>query len=311
MPIHLHPITRRDFLARSVAAGAAVVLGPTARGAQESGRVDPHRFALLADTHIDADPAKVSRGVNMTDHLARAVREVASLAPRPAGVIVGGDCAITKGLKGDYVQFASVAKGLSDAKLPVHLALGNHDHRENMYAALKARRPAKAPVAGKHVSIITAPRANWFLLDSLNVVNQVPGLLGAKQLAWLAKALDAHRDRPAIVVAHHDPQWTVEDPTGKKRRISGLVDTEALFEVMAKRRHVKAYVFGHTHRWGRSVRDGLHLINVPAVGYVFQKTQPSGWLLAQLKSDGVALELRSIDPEHKAHGQKVELTWRS
>ena len=311
MPVHLHPITRRDFLARSVAAGAALVLGPTARGSQESGQADPHRFALLADTHVDADPAMAKSGVNMTDHFAHAVKEVASLAPRPAGVIVNGDCAHLKGLQGDYLQFASVAKGLSDAKLAVHLALGNHDHRENMYAVLKARRPAKALVAGKHVSIVASPRANWFLLDSLNVVNAVPGLLGAEQLAWLAKALDAHSDRPAIVVAHHDPQFPAKDPAGKKRRISGLVDSEALFEVMARRRHVKAYVFGHTHRWGRSVRDGLHLINVPAVAYVFQKTQPSGWLLAQLKGDGVALELRSIDPEHKARGQKVELTWRS
>ncbi len=311
MPIHLCPMTRREFLTRSAAAGAAMVLGPTAHGSQQSGRVDPNRFALLADTHIDADPAKVSRGVNMTDHLAHAVKDVASLAPGPAGVIVGGDCAHSKGLKGDYLQLASVARGLSDAKLAVHLALGNHDHRENMYAALKARRPAKATVAGKHVSVITSPRANWFLLDSLNVVNQVSGLLGAKQLAWLTRALDAHSDKPAIVVAHHNPQWSVQDPTAKRRRISGLVDTKALFEVMAKRRHVKAYVFGHTHRWGRSVRDGLHLINVPAVGYVFQKTQPSGWLLAQLKTDGVELELHSIDPKHKAHGQKVELTWRS
>jgi len=311
MSIHLHPMTRREFLARSVAAGAAVVLGPTARGSEDGAPRDPHRFALLADTHVDADPAVVKSGVNMTDHFAHVVKEVASLAVKPAGVILDGDCAHLKGLKGDYVQLASVAKGLSDAKLPVHLLLGNHDHRENMYAALKARRPAKAPVAGKHVSIVASPRANWFLLDSLNRVSAVPGLLGAEQLAWLAKALDAHSDRPAIVVAHHDPQWPVKNAAGKKRRISGLVDTEALFEVITKRRHVKAYVFGHTHRWGRSVRDGLHLINVPAVGYVFQKRQPSGWLLAQLQPDGITLELRSIDPTHKAHGEKVELPWRS
>ena len=176
---------------------------------------------------------------------------------------------------------------------------------------LKRYCPASSPVAGKRVSIVAAERANWFLLDSLNVVNQVSGLLGAKQLAWLAKALDAHRDKPAIVVAHHDPQWPEKDPTSRQRKISGLVDTEAMFDVLGKRRHVKAYVYGHTHRWGHAVRDGLHLINAPATAYVFRKGQPSAWLIAQLQPKGISLELRCLDAKHKAHGEKVELPWRS
>ncbi|MGB7933682.1 MAG: hypothetical protein WCH04_15950, partial [Gammaproteobacteria bacterium] len=53
------------------------------------------------------------------------------------------------------------------------------------------------PVIDKHVSILETPRANWFLLDSLQRTNDLLGRLGEVQLQWLAKALDARADRPA------------------------------------------------------------------------------------------------------------------
>jgi len=311
MPIHLQPMTRREFLIRSTAAGAALLLGPRAFGADGAGESDPHRFALLSDTHVAGDRTAVNRGVNMSEHLAQAVKEITALGPKPAGVIVSGDCALDKGLVGDYRQFAGLVNPLGAAALPVHLALGNHDHRANVLAELKRHCPASSPVAGKCVSIVSAARANWFLLDSLEKVKATPGLLGKAQLAWLAKALDAHTDKPAIVVAHHDPQWPGKGASGRPRRISGLKDTEALFDVLASRRHVKAYVYGHTHRWGHTERDGLHLINVPATAYVFGKSHPSAWVIAQLQPKGISLELRCLDAKHKAHGQKVELAWRS
>jgi hypothetical protein len=59
-------------------------------------------------------------------------------------------------------------------------------------------------------------------------------------------------------------------------------------------------------------RDGLHLVNLPAVAYVFMKgKQPSAWVDCILASDGMALELRSLDPAHPAHGKKTELKWRT
>ena len=53
MPIHLQPISRRQFLVRSLAGGAALALSPSLLAAAK--RTDPNSWALLADTHLAAD----------------------------------------------------------------------------------------------------------------------------------------------------------------------------------------------------------------------------------------------------------------
>jgi len=294
-------MTRRSFLAG--AAGSAVAVLPDWASAGEKAAVDPHRFALLSDTHVSKDPKTVLRRVNMANNFRKAIGEVTALKPTPAGAIVCGDLAMWSGRVEDYRQFAPILRTLTKAKVPAHLMVGNHDRRENLYAVLAEHKPAAPLVAGRHVTIIKSPRANWFLLDS------VPGVLGQPQLTWLAKALDRHADRPAIVMAHHDPG---RPRAGKlPRRAFSLRDTKALMKLLVPRKHVKAYLFGHRHEWRHGTHEGLHLVNLPATGYMFKRSQPSAWVLAQLAPAGMTLELRSLDPKHPAHGQKTQLTWRA
>src|SRR5687768_13209282 len=102
MPVHLPAISRRRFIRSCVAAGAGLALGPRfldaanpAATAAVFRAADPHVWAMLADTHIAADPARLGRGCNMTDHLNHVCREIRALQTAPAGVIVHGDCAIS------------------------------------------------------------------------------------------------------------------------------------------------------------------------------------------------------------------------
>src|SRR5205085_5467308 len=149
------------------------------------------------------------------------------------------------------------------------------------------------------------PLANWYLLDSLDKTNVTPGRLGSEQLEWLKKALDARTNKPAIIFGHHHPDFATSVPVG------GLLDTQALFDVLGPRKQVKAYIFGHTHHWELAQRDGIHLINLPPVAYVFQPKDPSGWVDVSLSKDGAVLAFYSLDTAHPAHGKKHELTWRS
>jgi len=301
MPIHLPPLSRRSFFKRSALVGAGLSLAPELFAVMH--RKEANSWALLADPHIAADPARVQRGINMTEHFKTVSQELLTLSRRPAGVFVVGDCAFNQGEPGDYEALSGLLEPLRGGGLPLHLALGNHDQRENFWKALEANQAAKRPVADRQVALIRSPLVNWFMLDSLETTLQTPGLLGPAQLDWLAKALDANPEKPAVIVVHHNPGMAVN--------ISGLKDTEALFKVIRPRSQVKAYCFGHTHHWNVTADEsGIHLVNLPPVAYVFRAEDPAGWVQATARADGMKLELRCVDATHNNHAQVVDLKWR-
>jgi hypothetical protein len=185
--------------------------------------------------------------------------------------VLDGDVAFQKGEPEDYRLAGELHGPLAEARIPLHLTLGNHDHRDNFRAGL-LRGAARSPLVSRAVTVLETDRASWFLLDTLDRVAATPGALGKAQLDWLAGALDARPGKPALVVLHHNPQW----PAPAKP--TGLVDAERLFGVVAPRKQVKALVFGHTHQWGRDRHEGVHLINLPPVAYLFTKGPPTaGW----------------------------------
>jgi hypothetical protein len=300
MPLYLPPLTRRRFLASAIATLASAQLGHADDG-------DPNAVALFADTHIAADRAKVAQGVNLAEHLTAAIRDATALPRRPAAGLIVGDLALKDGQAGDYATLGELLKPLRAAGVPLHLTLGNHDHRDRFVAALAGS--GGRPAGGRTAAVVALPRANLFILDTLDITDAVPGRLGAEQLGWLAKALDARTDRPAIVFGHHNPMFE-PPPPGEKPH--ALLDTGELFKVLEPRRHVKAYVYGHLHQWSvKRHASGIHLVNLPAVAYVFAEGQTSGWVHAAFGESGAKLEVRCLDKTHKFHGQVADLTWRT
>jgi 3',5'-cyclic-AMP phosphodiesterase len=303
-------ISRRRFLAGTLAAGAGLLV--PRRLWAEPPAADPNRFALLSDIHISAQRDREARGINLVDHFVRVRDEVLALRPRPAAVIVTGDCAFNDGLPGDYAVLRELTDPLRQAGLPPSLMMGNHDRRQNLWQAfpeLKAGDQGLRP--DKHVLLIESPHTNWFLLDSMDGPGAVAGRMGEAQLQWLAKALDAHADKPALILAHHYPETSEKPAAGSKPTKShALLDTDAFFKVIVPRKQVKAYIFGHSHRWVTGAMQGLHMVNLPTTAYVFDKKQPSGWVDAQLRPDGITLRLNALDRQHPEHGKKLELAWR-
>lgn len=300
MPIHLPPLSRRSFLRRALVAGVGVSCAPQLLAADR--RTDANSWIFLADPHIAADARKVNKSVNMTDNLTTVSKQVLELPERPGGVIVVGDCAFSQGEPGEYLQFKGLIEPFRTDGMPVHLMLGNHDQRENFWAALAADKNAKRPVSDRQVSMISTELVNWFMLDSLEKTLQTPGALGSEQLNWLAETLDANPSKPAVIFVHHNP--------GLEGNL-GLKDTEPFWQVLRPRKQVKAWVYGHTHTWRISQDDsGIHLVNLPPTSYIFRDGDPAGWIHAVVRPDGMKLELRSLDTQHKAHGQIVDLKWR-
>jgi len=303
MPLHVPAVSRRQFLAYSSAALTSLSVSPGSWGAEAA---DPHTLALLSDTHIPTGPEITARDVNMTANLKQVIGELCSLKQKPVGVLINGDCAYLKGLPDDYANLASLVKPLEAAGLPLHLTMGNHDDRDNLYAALNSQRPVHSVVDSKHISVLELPHVNLFLLDTLKQVNLVTGELGAEQLTWLEKALDARREKPAVIIAHHTPQFEAP-PEGKVW--TGMADTEDFFTLLSRKPQVKAFIYGHSHDWSIKKKEGLHLINLPPVAYVFGEGKPNGWVNARFRADGIDLQLHTIDPAHKQNGQQVKVNW--
>ena len=304
MPLHLPPLSRRQFLAGSLAAGLGALEYPQRLAAEASTQAD--HWALISDTHINADPAAVNRGNNMTDNFRRVVGQVLELAERPAGVIMSGDCAHLTGQPGDYAQLAELLQPVSKAGCPVHMMMGNHDERVNFRRGFARQLPEQPLVEGRLVSVVETRRANWFLLDSLDQVNTTPGVLGVAQRQWLAEALDARPDKPALIVGHHNPRFG-----NPKENNTGLLDTDELFALLSPRKQVKAYIFGHTHYWGLARQDGIHLVNLPPTAYLFATGGPIGWVDVRLAEGGASLELHAINRRNSSPGDRVELEWRA
>jgi len=311
-------LSRRTFLAGTLSAAAGVLV-PCSAPAGEAA-VDPNRFVLLSDPHISRRARRVAEGrrglfagregrdgaLHRREHARDFIEarcEILALQPRPAGVILGGDYAFLRGLPADYAVVDELFQPFRSAGLPMHLILGNHDCRASFWAALPHLRPrGESPVPGRQVAIVESPRVNWFLLDSLHQTNELPGLLGRTQLAWLARELDARRDRPALVVAHHhlEPGCPTE----------GLLDTAALMEVLLPRANVQAYIHGHRHRWELVHWQRLPVVKIPTTAWVFDQSQPQGWVDAHARDDGVAFTLHALDRSHPARGQTFDLRWQ-
>ena len=221
----------------------------------------------------------------------------------PEAVIVNGDLAFLAGKPGDYATFGRVITPLR-ALAPLHFSLGNHDHRGHFWSAFPADAAAQKRTLHRQAAVLPAERVNWYQLDSLDQTDSTPGELGAAQLDWLARELDARPDKPAIVVVHHNPQFNDHK--------TGLADTPALMERVANRRQVKAIIFGHTHHWQITEHQpsGIHLINLPPTSYPFQAGKPCGWVRASLTADSADFELRALDTSHPEHGKVHTLKWR-
>ena len=302
MPIHLPPLSRRQFLTRSLAAGAGLMLSPNLFGA--SRKVDEHCWALFSDIHLSADPTKIARGINMTDNFNAVVKEVLALRTQPSNALISGDLAFNSGESIDYEHVLDLLAPLRKSGMPIHLAMGNHDNRERFWDSFLNDKTAKRPLQDRQASIISTPRVNWFVLDSLNKTLSTPGVLGKEQLDWLAKSLDENAEKPALVVVHHNPD--------EEHKVGGLVETKEFLDIIRPRKQVKAYIYGHSHHWNYAEdSSGIHFINLPTTAYLFDKVSPIGWTLVNLKENGMRMELSCLDKKHKEHGRVLNLKWRA
>ena len=285
-------IDRKQFLQTSGAI-AASLLAPHTSKADDA---DVAHLALLSDTHIPADPTNGYRGFLPVDNLNKVIPQTVKTNPQAA--IINGDAARLVGNKEDYVALKKLLQPLAD-KCPIHIGLGNHDHRENFFETFANAKPAEPLVEDKHVSTFEMAGTRFVVLDSLLYVDKVAGLMGKAQREWLAKFLEETNDKPIVFFVHH----TLSDRDGD------LLDFDRVFRIMQPHKKVKAIFYGHSHRYHIEQREHIYLINQPAIGYNFNDEQPVGWLDAKFTTSDVKLTLHAIGGNVADDGKTKTVTW--
>ncbi len=302
MPFHLTDQSRREFLVTTTAGLVACSTGSLFANEHS---IDEDIVYLLNDTHVGEKHPSNSK---IPTNLRQVVSELVKRQQKPSAVLINGDLALYDGQPGDYRHFAKLIRPLQDAKISLHLTLGNHDNRQTFYDVMKEEQPENPVVKSRHISVVKTKFANFFLLDSLTKTMVTQGTLGDKQLDWLSKALDKHADKPAIIVTHHNPILG-GDP---KHFPGGLIDSKRLWKILASRKHVKVYIHGHIHHRSFAEHQGIHIVNTPAISYVRNpKKSTTGWTVAKLTANSMQLTTRTNDEKHQWNNNETLLKWRS
>ena len=292
-------MNRRTFIKTGLAAvGALTAIVTGCSPALRKSEKQPARWALLADTHVPEDVNNNYRGFYPYQNLQKVIPDIISASPD--GVAIAGDLARLTGQLGDYDNLKELLSPIAE-KRPVFMALGNHDNRENFVKVFDEIPGEKQPVKGKHIVAVNKPPARLIILDSLFYVNKVPGLLGKAQRQWLENYLIECDDTPTILCFHH----TLTDGD------DALLDVPRLFSTIKPIRKVKAIVYGHSHEYKFSEFEGIHLINLPALGYNFNDAEPVGWVEANLTTKGGDFTLHAIAGDKNKDGSVTRLTWRT
>jgi 3',5'-cyclic AMP phosphodiesterase CpdA len=281
---------KRRFLTMGLAAASGMLSLPPACAARQ----DCTRWAFLSDTHIHRDPEYRFRSFCTYENLQRVVENIGE--DMPEGLVITGDLARSHGSADAYENFKSLLAPIAK-KRPIHLCIGNHDRREDFRTAF-TRPTQAAAIEDRHIVTAMAGPIRMIVLDTLLYVNTFPGMLGKLQRIWLETYLGASDETPTILFCHHAPR-------------ADLLDTRRLFEIISPVRKVKALVFGHSHRYEFSQRDGIHLVNLPATGYNFTSAQPVGWVEARLTGEGGEFTLHAVGGNKSQHGSTRYLRWRA
>jgi len=293
---HRQGLSRRRFLQAALAfAGGAVALQPRLSLGAEP--VDLARWAFLSDTHIAANPKNHYRGFYPYRNLQEIVTQITS--DLPEGLLVTGDLARLTGRAGDYENFQELLAPITEQR-PAYMTIGNHDSRRNFLRAFEYLEDGASASWRKYVIAADTGPVRLVLLDSLLFSNTSWGLVGGAQRTWLKDYLRRFDDKPAILFLHHD----VAPGTS-------LLDVNRLWDIIVPARQVKALVHGHSHRFGFSRFEGIHVINLPATGYNLHNGDPVGWVEARLTPEDGRFVLHSIGGNARLDGYTATLGWRT
>lgn len=205
-------------------------------------------------------------------------------------LLVTGDIADEGGVR----QYVEAYRVLS-SPLPMLVAVGNHDVRENFSDVM-------------HGAPSTAPVNSSLLIDDvllLSADSSIPGrndgYLDDRTLAWISAEIDAVGPDTRVLIAFHHPPVTFGMPFMDTIRQTG---EDRVAELVAKHPNIVGFVCGHTHSPAVTqfanrplcVAPGVaSTLNLPFEGNeIINRGQPPGIAFHMIDGDRLITHFRSV-----------------
>jgi 3',5'-cyclic-AMP phosphodiesterase len=254
-------------------------------------------IAQITDTHIRPEGVLAYQRLDTAPYLARAVKHLQRLKPRPDVVLATGDL-VDAGSSEEYRRLHDL---LAPLPMPVYLIPGNHDDRAALADAFSDHAYLPRPVRFIQYVVEEYP-VRLVALDTL-VPGQVGGLLCEERLRWLAARLAEAPDRPTVIFMHHPPFTT-----GIVRMDSyGLANAREFAEVVQRHQQVERIVCGHLHRPIQARVGGTLASTAPSTAYqVALDLEPGHPLMFTMEPPACQLHLWAADTGLVTHTSYID-----
>lgn len=217
-----------------------------------------HRIIQLTDCHLFADPKQELRGIATWQRFLAALSDLRCRNLKVDLLVMTGDTAHDE-LNATY---EAVRHELLDWADRVRVIPGNHDSRSDLQGVFPAL-PA-GPLGRVTFHDLWD---DWQVLglDSQRP-GELPGSLGAEQLDWLRRILDASPGLSTLLLMHHPP-ISVGSPWLDR---IGLLDAAEFERLLRGHPQVRLVGCGHVHQEVVASLGKATVFTTPSVGPAFR-----------------------------------------
>lgn len=216
-------------------------------------------IAQISDMHVSSKGSLVYGRFDTGACLARCVRHIRQLKPRPDVVLATGD--LVDG--GSAPEYRHLREAVTPLDMPVYLIPGNHDDRAALCEAFPERGYLPRPGETVRYTVEGHP-VRLIALDTV-VRGAAGGALDAVQLDWLEAQLAAEPGKPTLIFMHHPPFRTgirCMDEIGLEAESAARLGA-----IVARHHQVECITCGHVHREIQARWHGTRVSICPSTAY--------------------------------------------
>lgn len=254
-------------------------------------------FIHITDLHLSHSDLKDPNLHSDTESTLREIiKAISSIKAMPKFVVLSGDLTNTGNLK----SYELLKQLLKMIPVPIILAIGNHDNRENFYKVFKNKTSSDPyfhddVYSGLHV----------ITLDS-SIPGRIAGEICDNQFKYLEVTLTKFGSIPKLLVLHHPPKM---DPDGLPWGSLSMESTIKL-ENTLKGKNIVGILAGHIHinrvsQWNGipvCISNGLHSSVDILETENLRIMEGSSFSICVLRDCGLSVSYVPITPKQKELG---------